>query len=192
MFTALAAALTLTTAAAAQQLTVDPAASTLRYHVVHKLHRVEGESKTVEGKAVVQEDGRVLAMVRVPIATFHSGDGNRDAHMQETVEAQKFPFVVVKGVAQLDPATAGAIRPVSARATTAKVQLEGEVELHGVRQPVSMPLTVDIAPDGTVRARGSFDVSLDRHGVERPALLFVKVDDACTIDFDLALRPARG
>jgi polyisoprenoid-binding protein YceI len=192
MFTALAAALTLTTAAAAQPLTVDAAASTLRYHVVHKLHRVEGESKSVEGKAVVQEDGKVLAMLRVPIATFHSGDGNRDAHMQEAVEAQKFPFVVVKGVAQLDTATAGAIRPVSARATTAHVRLDGEVELHGVRQPISIPVTVEVAPDGTAHARGSFDVSLDRHGVERPALLFVKIDDACKIDFDLALRPARG
>jgi hypothetical protein len=35
---------------------------------------------------------------------------------------------------------------------------------------------------------GSFDASLDAHGIERPSLLFAKVDDACRIEVDLLLR----
>ena len=71
-------ALLLTAAPAARNFTLDAPASSIRYHVVHKLHRVDGSSSSLEGKAVLQPDGRVLAMVRAPVATFDSGDGNRE------------------------------------------------------------------------------------------------------------------
>jgi hypothetical protein len=40
----------------------------------------------------------------------------------------------------------------------------------------------------TARIRGAFDVSLEAHHVERPSLLFKKVDDACKVTVDLLLR----
>ena len=67
--------------------------------------------------------------------------------------------------------------------------LDGEVELHGIKTTAAIPLSLQQQPDGSVRARGSFEVSLDAHGVERPSLLFVKID--CHIDFDLVLRGER-
>jgi hypothetical protein len=85
-------------------LSVDPTASTFIYHVVHKLHRVDGASHQVEGKA----------------------------------------------------------------------------------------LAIEPQPDGALRVRGHLDVSLDAHGVERPSLLFVKIEDACGIDVDLLLRRDRS
>lgn len=184
---ALAAALVL--AAAPPQgraLAVDPAASTLVYRIVHKLHEVEGRSAQVEGKAVVQPDGKVLAMARVPVASFDSGDGNRDGHMREAVEAGKFPFAIVKGVTTLPQGALDGRRPA-----TFQVTLAGEVELHGVRRPVTVPLTVVLEPDGALRVRGALDLSLEAHGVERPSLLFVKVEDACRIVLELVLREAK-
>ena len=162
--------------------TVDPAASALRFTVVHKLHRVEGNASSMEGKAIVKDDGTVLAMVRVPVASLHTGVGNRDEHMLEALEAGKFPFVVLKGLARL-----GAERQVPAGPVT----LDGEVDLHGVKTTAAIPLSLQLQPDGSVRARGSFDVSLDAHGVQRPSLLFVKIEDACHIEFDLVLRGDR-
>jgi hypothetical protein len=41
-----------------------------------------------------------------------------------------------------------------------------------------------------VRVKGAFDVSLDAHGVERPSLLLVPIEDACRVDVDLLLRRA--
>ena len=121
-------------------------------------------------------------MVRVPVASFRSGDGNRDEHMLETLEAGKFPFVVLKGTARLGPE-----REVS----TTPVPMAAEVELHGVKTPVTVPVSLALQPDGSVHARGSFDVSLDAHRVQRPSLLFVKVEDNCHIDFDLVMRGSR-
>jgi polyisoprenoid-binding protein YceI len=165
---------------------VEPAQSAVRYHVVHKLHRVTGSSSTIEGKAVLKPDGQVLAMVRVPISSFDSGDRNRDANMREVVDASRHPFVVFRGVARL-----GAQLPVAERAITVETRMEAEVELRGVKKPVVVPLTVELAPGGSGRARGSFEVSLEAFGVERPSLLFVKVEDACRVEVDLALKEVK-
>jgi polyisoprenoid-binding protein YceI len=184
---ALAAALALAAVpTAARNLAVEFGASSLTYRIVHKLHEVEGRSKRVEGRAVVQPDGKILAMVRVPVATFDSGDGNRDGNMQEAVESGKFPFAVVKGVARVEPAAFEGPRPATFQAT-----LAGELEFHGVKRPIEVPLTVTLEAGGLARVKGEFALSLDAHGVERPSLLFVKVEDACRIAFDLLLREGK-
>jgi polyisoprenoid-binding protein YceI len=182
--TATIAALSLLVATAASRETydVDAAASVVRYHIVHKLHKVDGRSSSVEGKAVVDTDGKVLAMVRIPVASFDSGDANRDAHMRETLEAGAHPFVVFKGLTSLVvPAAHGKAIPM---------RLQGELDFHGVMRPIDVPVMVDFGADGRARVKGTLTVSLDAYRVERPSLLFVKIDDACSIDFDLTLRRA--
>jgi polyisoprenoid-binding protein YceI len=158
---------------------VDAAASTIRYTVIHKLHHVEGISHGMEAKAIVKDDGSILAMVRIPVVSFRSGDGNRDEHMVEALDAGKFPFVVLKGTARLGP---------KRELPNSPVNMEGEVDLHGVKTPVAVPVSLALQADGSVRARGSFDVSLEAHHIERPSLLFVKIEDGCHIDFDLVMR----
>jgi polyisoprenoid-binding protein YceI len=101
--------------------------------------------------------------------------------MREAVDAREFPFVVFKGTARLDEAVLAASQP------TAEVSMQGEIELRGVKRPVTVPLTIELSP-GSARARGRFEVSLDAFGVERPSLLFIKIEDACRIEVDLALR----
>lgn len=165
---------------AGQTFSVDPGASAIRFHLNHKLHTIEGRSTAIEGKAVVNADGKVLAMVRVPVATFDSGDGNRDANMRETLEAGRHPYVVLKGVTSL-PVPAATGTPIA-------VSLRGELDFHGVKQPVEVPLSVKFAADGTARVTGELKVSLEAFHVERPALLFVKVDDECVVDVELELR----
>jgi polyisoprenoid-binding protein YceI len=155
---------------------VDPSASTLRYSITHKLHQVEGTSHEMEGKAIVRPDGSVITQVRAPIASFKSGDGNRDEHMLETMNVGSFPFVVFKGVA---------------RAGEGPVQLNGQLELHGVKKDVPVTVEVERQPDGALRVKGHLDVSLTAHRIERPSLLFIQIDDACVIAIDLLLREAR-
>ena len=156
---------------------VDATASTLRYVVTHKLHQVDATSKEVEGRAVVRPDGTVLAEVRAPIASFRSGDGNRDEHMLEVMSVGAHPFVVFKGLAHLEDGPG--------------VRVQGQIDLHGVKKPVAVPLTAEPQPGGSIRVKGAFEVGLEAHGIERPALLFVKVDDACRIELDLLLRGDR-
>lgn len=176
---ALALAL-LSGAAEPRTLSVDPAASVLRYHVNHKMHAVDGRSTAIEGKALIGDDGTVRTMVRVPVAAFDSGDANRDANMRETLDAGQHPFVVFKGVTSVPvPAAHGKALPTT---------LKGELDFHGVKKPVEVPVTVEFAADGSASVRGKLKISLEAFDVERPSLLFVKMDDDCTIDVDLKLK----
>lgn len=156
---------------------VEPSASTLKYTVVHKLHQVDAASKQVEGKAVLKPDGTLLTEVRAPVTSFRSGDGNRDEHMDEVMEVGKFPLVVLKAIGKV-PAEG----PLS---------LNAQVDLHGVKKSYPVQVRLEPQPDGAVRATAAFDVDLDAHRIDRPSLLFVKIEDACRIDVDLLLRPER-
>jgi hypothetical protein len=177
-------ALSAAAAPAGRTFTVDPAASRLTYDLVHKLHEVKGTTKQLEGKAVLQPDGRVLAMLRAPVGSFDSGDANRDAHMQETMHTGRHPFVVVRGIAALDVAAASAGAPIP-------LTLTAEVDLHGVKSTQEVAVKLAFAQDGTARATGVLTVSLEKHQVERPSLLFVKVDDAVKVEFDVLFREVK-
>lgn len=179
----LIAALLAAPAPAGRTFALDPAASRIAFHVTHKLHEVDGVAHDVEARAVLGDDGRVLAMVRLPVAKLDTGDANRDANLRAVMEAEKHPFVTVKAVAStVMPAAHGRAIPMD---------LTGELDVHGVKTPLAVPVQVELRDDGSARVRGGFPVSLDAHHVERPALLFVKIDDACRIDFDLVLREVK-
>jgi polyisoprenoid-binding protein YceI len=172
-------ALLVATAADPQVLVLDPAASAVRFHVNHKLHQVDGVSKGAEGKAVLEADGTFRTMVRIPVQSFDSGDSNRDSHMLETLQAGRFPNVVFKGVGKVSGAAPGG-KPISAT-------LRGELEFHGVKRAVEVPVTVEFGKDGSARVLGKLTVSLEAHQVERPSMLMMKLDDDCAIAFDLKL-----
>ncbi len=163
-----------------QAYTVDAGQSTIRYHVNHKLHAADGRSSTIEGKALIQPDGKVLTMLRVPVASFDSGDANRDSNMRETLESSRYPFVVFKGVTSL-------VLPAS-RGKPVPMTLQGELDLHGVKRPLQVPVTVEFADDGTATVKGKMNVSLESYRIDRPSLLMIKLDDDCAIQFDLKLR----
>jgi polyisoprenoid-binding protein YceI len=180
MIASLAAlSLALVAGAGPQLLAVDAAASTVRFHVNHKLHEVDGVSRHVEGKALLEPDGTVKAMVRIAVQSFESGDANRDSHMLETLEAGRHPYVTFKGIGAV-PGAAPAAKPL-------EVTLRGELEFHGVKRPVEVPVTVEFAADGSARVKGRLVVSLEAHQVERPSLLMMKLDDECVIELDLKL-----
>jgi polyisoprenoid-binding protein YceI len=162
---------------------VDPAASRVTFGIRHKLHAVEGVAREVEGRAVVAANGKVQAMARIPVASLDTDEANRDEDMREVLEAGKFPFVVFKGI--------GALPVPPPRGAPVRLELTGELEVHGVRRPLTTAVELVFAEDGSARVKGAFQISLDAYGVKRPSLLLVKIDDACKLAFDLLVREER-
>jgi hypothetical protein len=135
----------------------------------------------VEGRALAQPDGTVKVQVRAKVATFDSGNSNRDAHMREATHEAEHPYAEVKGT------LAGVTLPLAAPAETT---LHAVVELNGEKQAQDIP--IKLQPVGTgVRATFTFPISLDALKVERPQLLLVKVDDRATISGDLRFEAAK-
>ncbi len=181
MVTTILLALLVSQAPAQRTYTLDTSQSGVRFRVVHPLHAVEGRAKVVEAKAVISPEGELRTMARAQAASLDTGDANRDVNLRAALEADRFPYVIVKGTGRLViPATLPAEAPLT---------LAAEVEVHGVRRTVEIPLRLTFDANGGARAKGGFDVSLAAHGVERPSLLLRKIDDRCRIELDLAFRP---
>lgn len=148
---------------------------TLTYKLVHKLHEVEGTTRSVEGRALLQGDGAARIQVRAKVASFDSGNSNRDAHMREATHEPIHSYASVKGTLR------DLHVPLSA---PVELSLSAMVELNGEKQRATIP--VSFRPDGPrIRATFSFPISLEAFKVERPELLFVKVEDRVEVTGDL-------
>ncbi len=182
MFASLATALLLSSSLGASTYAVDPGASVVKFHLHHKMHEVDGRTSQIEGKAILGDDGKVMTMIRIPVASFDTADANRDSHMRETLETSRFPYLVFKGVTSLAVPVAHG-KPLDAR-------LDGELDFHGVKRPLSVPAQIALTKDGA-SVSAKFPVDLDAHQIERPALLFIKVDQQVHLDAELKLRLQR-
>jgi len=164
---------------AAAPQTFDLREGTLAYTVIHKLHEVKGVSRELQGRALLQPDGTLRVQVRTKVSSFDSGNGNRDEHVREVTHEPAHPFVQVKGSAQ-NVTLSG----------PAELTLDATVDLNGVQKQQRIPVHLEPQQGGGVRAKFSFPISLDAFKVERPELLFVKVEDKAQIEGDLVFAEA--
>jgi polyisoprenoid-binding protein YceI len=176
-----AAAGGLARAQAPAELTVDAGKSSITYHLVHKLHRFDGVSHKVEGRARLGGDGKAQVMVRVPVESFDSGNSNRDEHMKETVEAARFPSVELKALAD------GAAQPASFPSKQKKT-FKAQLNFHGAQNVFELPVEVEWLSANEVRATATFTVGLESYKIERPSLMFVKVDNEMQVDVNLVFK----
>jgi polyisoprenoid-binding protein YceI len=158
---------------------VDTKGSSLTYHLVHKMHKVDGVSHKVEGKARLLPDGKAQVMVRAPSESFDSGNVNRDAHMKEAVEAAKYPWIELKALGE------GITAPASFP-TTQKKTFKAQLTFHGVQLVLEVPVDITWESPQKVHAQVTIPISLDAYKVERPSLMFVKVDDELKVDAKLS------
>jgi polyisoprenoid-binding protein YceI len=82
------------------------------------------------------------------------------------------------------------IAPPAAYPAKMDLALFGELEMHGKKFPETINVHVEMASATSWHVTGTFDVSLDKYQVERPALLLKKIDDACHMTLDLTLLGA--
>lgn len=159
----------------------DLKSGTLTYVVRHKLHEVKGTTAQLEGRALVQPDGSVRVQVRAKVASFDSGNANRDGHMREVTHELQHPYVTVHGT------LSGVALPL---AGPAEKTLQATVELNGERQ--SVPVQVKLSAEGNrIRAQLSFPISLDAFKVSRPELLLIKVDDEVKLAGELVFEETK-
>src|SRR5258707_7694579 len=110
---------------------------TLSYTVVHKLHEVRGTTSQVEGRALLQEGGAGRVQVRAKVASFDSGNSNRDVHMREVTHEAAHPYTEVRGM------LSGVTLPLEG---PRQAVLRGTVELNGEKQ--TQDVTVQLQPEG--------------------------------------------
>ena len=136
--------------------------STLRYHVSHPLHQVDGVSHAARGKGVCQARSCEF-LIAVPIKSFDSGDSNRDLHMLQTTRGGQFPIVTVRTQ----------LREGAERSDTVYADLEIECAgqtAHYARVPFHVVMAGDQA-----RVSGTIPTTLSDFKIDPPTLLTIPI-----------------
>lgn len=120
----------------------------------------------------------------VRLAQFDSGNGIRDDNARNNVfKVARFPIVTIQS-----SGIAGDKRTLVS-GETRKFRAQVKLELGGISKDLEIPLEVYF--DGTTRrltARGSFEISLGFHKLERPEFIWLKTDDAVRLEVKLEMR----
>ena len=138
--------------------------SFITYKLTHPLHEVEGTSK--ESVCLIYADVEKKeiknVLVEVAVASFNSGNSNRDSHAMEVVNAISLPvakFLSTKVVQSGD-----------------SVKIYGNLTFHGITRDIVVNAFTNWENDKLI-VDGNFDISLTDFKVERPSLLLIPVND---------------
>ncbi len=167
------------TAAQPVAYAIDARASTIVYDMRHPTHGWTGTSRAVSGSLLVGAGGAVVGgTVTAPVASFDSGNRNRDSNMLEVTGAATYRAITFQAVR---------VTPLALPTADVTATVEGVLTFHGVRQAVRVPVKAEAVPGG-VRLQGRFAVTLTQFRIDAPRLLGVRVDDRIGLALDLVAR----
>ena len=107
--------------------------------------------------------GAVHGQAEVSVAQMQTGNGSRDRHMREAMDAESFPTI------RFDLA---GVQPGSATGDSVGVTLEGRLTLHGVTKPVTAHGTVVLRPGGA-DVVATFSLDMRDYGIRPPVRALV-------------------
>ena len=155
-----------TTSAIAQMktLTSIKGESSAVYFMVHPMHKFDATSKDVVYTASLDPGARSIKTVAaaVDVTSFDSGNSNRDSHAMEVIDAMSFPETTF---------TSTSIVPQEN-----SLMIGGKLTFHGVTHDISVIAIPEWGSDKLI-VHATMNISLTAFKVERPALLFIPVED---------------
>ena len=105
------------------------------------------------------------------VATFNSGLSSRDSHMMEASDGLTYPRIIFSSS--------------NVQYTPDGILVKGKLQFHGVERMIETKVKLEKV-NRKWMFTGSLPVLLEDYKVERPGLLFVKVDNLVKIDFQVA------
>ena len=146
--------------------------SSVKYSMVHKLHSWEGVSKDLKVATKWNEQKNEIEQISivVNVASFNSGLSSRDSHMMEVLDGLTYPRILFSSS--------------SVQYTPEGIFVKGKLQFHGVERVIETKVKLEKMNRKLVFS-GSLPILLEDYKVERPSLLFVKVDNKIQIDFQV-------
>ena len=143
-----------------------------------------GRTPVVAGSITFDGTSLTAATIEADMTKITTNDRRRDDRVQDALATGQFPTATFTLTSPIDLGEA-----VNTGAATS-VQATGDLTIHGVTTPVTMPLEAQVVGD-TVVVVGSLDIALSTYGVEAPrAPVVVSVSDQATIELQLFFRQA--
>ena len=155
-----------------QNPSFETSASSVTYSMVHKLHSWEGVSKDLKVATKWNEQKNEIEQISivVNVATFNSGLSSRDSHMMEVLDGLTYPRIIFSSS--------------NVQYTPEGILVKGKLQFHGVERMIETKVKLEKI-NRKWMFTGSLPVLLEDYKVERPGLLFVKVDNLVKINFQV-------
>lgn len=149
----------------------DKTKTKISYELRHPAHTVRANSNDLQVKIEYDKlkNSIINAIAQIRVATFDSGNSNRDSHAMELIEATKYPrtqFKSSKVVQEGDSIT-----------------IYGDLTFHNVTKNITIKGT-SLQNGNRLIVNGRFAISLDDFKVERPTLLFVPSEEYLRFEFN--------
>ena len=155
-----------------QNPSFETTASSVTYSMRHKLHSWQGVSKDLKVATKWNEQKNEIEQISivVNVASFNSDLSSRDSHMMEVLDGLTYPRIIFSSN--------------SIQYTPDGLLVKGKLQFHGVERMIETKVKLEKINRKWVFT-GSLPVLLEDYKVERPSLLFVKVDNLIKIDFQV-------
>ncbi len=157
-----------------------PQESTIVFLADSTLHSFHGRVKDAEGFAEgdMEHLGETAAgVLKVKVKSMTTDYKARDAAMIESLEAEKYPFIVFSVKRAL-------VSSLSEDKLRARIELTGELNLHGVKKEIEIPAEATWA-DARIYIKGKKELSLKDFRINTASFLFFKVKDKVVVEFDM-------
>ncbi|GGU34603.1 YceI family protein [Nocardioides albus] len=138
---------------------------------------VTGRTEDVTGQVTIAEGEVTDASIEVKTATIATDSDRRDDYFRNNaIQAEEFPT-----------ATFELTEPAAIEEGATEVELVGDLTVRGETRPVTVDAEVGGDSADALQVVGSVPVTFADFGIEAPNLGFVRVEDAGSIEFSLAL-----
>ena len=137
----------------------------VRIEVKYTIKKVKSESIDLSGRIEFKQDPSGYEL-KVPIDSFKSSDKDFDAHLQQTCESNLYPSAFGRGSFE------------KRILKQEKFSLPVKIEFHGVEKEYM----INFFDQGR---KATFRLNLDFHGIKRPSLLGIKINNEVMIEFNL-------
>ncbi|HYG40978.1 MAG TPA: YceI family protein [Cytophagales bacterium] len=128
-----------------------------------------GVSDKLEGKMNLETN---KVDFKIPIKSIDTDNNTRNRHMFEAMEVSKFPNAEFHGkiISPFDPN----------KKVSQTVKVKGDLTIHGKTR--AFETNVQLTPKGEgIEFSSEWKINITDFGIERPSVLFMKVDDQHTI-----------
>ena len=148
--------------------------SKITYYGSHFTSDWQGHSSGFRGRIIYDAVNQTTnsCSLRVDLATFDSGNSNRDSNMLTYLDVFQYPDVMFVS------------NEISMEGINASIK--GQLTFHGITRDIN--LIADISFTDGFNAEGSFTILLSDYEVERPALLFKKIADEMKLKFHIVAK----
>ena len=146
--------------------------SEIRYHGIHPLHQWTGISTSASGRVSYDQSTNLGSItVSVALNSFDSKVYARDSNMLTHTEAIDFPLVIFKSD--------------NASIKQDSLYVNGKLTFHGITKDISV--VASITHQNGFQVNGGFCINLSYYNVQRPSLLFIKINDEICIDYEFTI-----